>query len=107
MTKLLDVPAAAKKIGIAPSTVRGMIARGELPHTKDASGRVWLEAADVAATPRRSRGRQPQDPKNLIGRLYKSQVAKLGSIQEVADKYQLTHQAVSDAIARYEAASRR
>ncbi len=104
---LLSVTQAAATIGCAPSTVRGLVARGELTATKDATGQLWFEPADVAAIPLRKRGGQHQDPVTFVGRKYKRLAERMGSVQEAADKLGLTHQAVTDAIARYEAACKR
>ncbi len=106
VTARLDVSSAAKVVGCTPQTIHDAIRRGELKAEKE-GGKYWLQAADVAAMPHRPRGAPKMGAERLIGRQYKRLVEHFGSVKRTAEVLGVTHQDVSDAIARYDAARKK
>ena len=101
----VTVADAAKEIGVAPSTVYGMVARGELTRYPDGS-QILLDPKEVARVPRRHRGRQRGPANELVGALYARLYANGMSMSEIAARYNVTHQAVSGEIAYYRSRER-
>lgn len=109
--KTIDVAAAAARLGVAKTTVWGMIKRGELfivgyeGEGEGARTRMMLDAADVDAAPH---GRRRGHPKAEVGKLRGAAYARLRaggkSPSDIARKYNVSRQAVADALARFDAA---
>lgn len=96
----ITVTEAAKEIGVAASTVYGMVARGELTRYPDGAS-ILLDPREVAKVPRRGRGRQRGPASELAGAEYARLREDGMSVSEIAARYQVTHQAVSSEIAYY------
>lgn len=105
--KKYTVSEAAKKTGVAPTTIYGMIEHGELP-ASDSGGVLQLDEQVVRAMPRRPVGHPKSPPRQLKGAGYAAALRMLPesdqSVNVVAAAYGVTPSAVRDAVARYEKA---
>lgn len=109
--KTIDVASAATKLGVAKTTVWGMIKRGELfvvaYEGEGARTRMMLSAADVDAAPHgRRRGHPKTDVAKLRGATYARLRAGGKSPADIARKYNVSRQAVADALSRFDAAQK-
>lgn len=112
---VIDVATAAERLGVAKTTVWGMVKRGELTIVgyandgESAAGgsraRMLLDAAEVDKAPH---GRRRGHPKAEVGKLRGAAYARLRaggkSPADIARKYNVSRQAVADALARFDAA---
>lgn len=110
-TKHIDVATAAEKLGVAKTTVWGMVKRGELSvvayEGQGARARMMLDADEVDRAPH---GRHRGHPKAEVGKLRGAAYAKLRaagkSPSDIARKFEVSRQAVADALARFDAAQK-
>lgn len=105
--KKYTVTEAAEKTGVAPTTIYGMIKRGEV--SASASGAVLqLDEPALRAMPRRRVGHPRSAPRQLKGAGYAAALRALPesdqSVNIVAAAFGVTPAAVRDAVARYERA---
>lgn len=105
---VIDVATAAERLGVAKTTVWGMVKRGELTVVSfegPTRARMMLSAAEVDAAPH---GRRRGHPKAEVGKLRGAAYARLRaggkSPSDIARKYNVSRQAVADALARFDAA---
>ena len=98
-TELLTIPEAAKQAGVSPWTVRGWIARSELPSVRiDRRRRIHpdaLTAARDAAQRRRVEPAWRRNPQRSGRRLRRLREAAGLNQQELAARSGLTHEEIS------------
>ncbi len=99
--KTLTVKQAARKMKKAQTTLYGMIESGEVPHSTDEEGRIAVSPTDVASAPRRKRGHPFGDPETFRGKLFMELLGYGYTVTRIANRYGISRQAVSKAIARY------
>lgn len=104
---MLTATQAAARLQISRSTLYGLVKRGAMPCYR-VDGALWFKPewlAEFGAGQRR-RGAPTLDPEQLQGATYAVDLERLGCVEAVASKYRISHQAVSEAIARYNIARR-
>ncbi len=85
----------------AQTTLYGMIESGEVPHSTDEEGRIAVSPTDVASAPRRKRGHPFGDPETFRGKLFMALLGYGYTVTRIANRYNISRQAVSKAIALY------
>lgn len=111
-TKTIDVATAAERLGVAKTTVWGMVKRGELSvvsyEGEGLRARMMLDADEVDKAPHgRRRGHPKAEVSKLRGAAYAKLRAAGKSPSEIARKYEVSRQAVADALARFDAAQKK
>jgi len=80
MTTAHTIADAAQRLGVSEHTVRRRIKAGELPASRDSTGRLWVTLADPGATPSESSAtapRTPDSPPDSQSAVYRELVASL------------------------------